>query len=195
VQGAASRCSVLQCVAVCCSVLQSNYLRFERVSAPTNSRECHVGPALGSDPCGGLLSRSKGVMSHTACCSVLQRVAVCCTDPHGGLLSRSKGVMSHTACCSMLQCVAVTLTVSCCHAPRELCHEQRIAECCSVLQRDAVCCSDPHGILLSRSKEVMAHAACCSVLQCVAMCCSVLQCDAACCSVMQRVAACCSVIQ
>ena len=37
-------------------------------------------------------------------------------------------------------------------------------------------------------------AACCSMLQCVAVCCSVLQCVAVCCSVLQCVAACFSVL-
>jgi len=45
------------------------------------------------------------------------------------------------------------------------------------------------------SAPFVAGAACCSVLQRVAMCCSVLQCVAACCSVLQCVAVCYSVVQ
>ena len=51
-----------------------------------------------------------------------------------------------------------------------------------MLQYVTVCCS----VLV---------AACCSVLQCVAVRCSVLQCVAVCCSVSQCVAVCCSVLQ
>jgi len=44
-------------------------------------------------------------------------------------------------------------------------------------------------------RQVKFFAACCSVLQCVAVWCSVVQCGAACCSVLQCVAVCCSVVQ
>jgi len=91
----------------------------------------------------------------SACCSVLQCVAVCYIELlwgvgwfwkcaavwlpslHRNLKPSRRGVKSmSSARCSVLQCVAV---------------------CCSVLQCVAVCCS---------------------LLQCVAVCCSVLQCVA-----------------
>jgi len=87
---------------------------------------------------------------------------------------------------------------------------QRVAACCSVLQRMVV--------LPFWSLSLICVAACCSVLQRVAACCSVLQrvaeygsvafcsmdakglsfrvfCVAACCSVLQCVSACRSVLQ
>jgi len=60
---------------------------------------------------------------------------------------------------------------------------QRVAACCSVLQRVAT--SGP--LLALRGMSV-----CCSLVQCGTVCCSVLQSVAECCSVLQRVAAYCS---
>ena len=89
---------------------------------------------------------------------------------------------------------------------------QRVAACCSVLQRFAVCSKiyvNPtlNGFWLTSLMRFVLHcvAACCSVLQCVAVyrnvfwCilvfCSVLQCVSVCCSVFQCVAVCFSVLQ
>jgi len=75
-------CSVLQCVAACCSVLQR-----------PNAISCtviifHVGVYI---TC--LLYRARCV---AVCCSVLQRVGACCS------------MLQYVAvCCSALQCVAV----------------------------------------------------------------------------------------
>ena len=66
------------------------------------------------------------------------------------------GALQFVACCSVLYCVAVG---------------------CSVMQRDAVCCSELQ-----------------CVLRCVSVFCSVLQCDAVFGSLMQYVAVCCSVL-
>jgi len=96
------------------------------------------------------------------CCSVLQRVAVCC---------------------SALQC-----DDEYCHRHRAA---RNVAVCCSVLQRVAVCCSVVVStvIAIELSKPVLQCAAVrCSVLQCVAVCCSVSQCVAVCYSVSQCVA-------
>jgi len=96
----------------------------------------------------------------SACCSVLQCVAVCC---------------------SVLQCVAV-----CCRkdnntllmVPISLC----VAVCYSVLPCVAVCC---RGLPLQRIAMCCRVLKCitmyCSVLQCVAVRCSVVQCVAVCC--------------
>jgi len=57
-----------------------------------------------------------------------------------------------------------------------------------VLQCVAVCCSVLHCVAVGYLKEssLMGYnAACCSVLQSVAVCCGVLQCVAVCCSVLQ----------
>jgi len=74
---------VLQCVAVCCSVLQC-------VSSPSD---------CAGDVLRGRGSRATGVLkSVAACCSVC--VDVCCRD------SRGTGVLQCVAvCCSVLQCV------------------------------------------------------------------------------------------
>ena len=75
---------------------------------------------------------------------------------------------------------------------------QYVAVYCSVIQFDAVWCSNS-----TRLAQIFRGYVCysvlqcvavyCSVLQCVAVCCSVLQCVAVCCGVLQRVAVCCSV--
>jgi len=77
--------------------------------------------------------------------------------------------------CSVLQCVCV----------REIdiippFDRQRVAVCCSVLQRVAVCVKEKE-----QERLTSYHLLIGCVLQCVAVCCSVLQCVAACCSVLQ----------
>ena len=67
--------------------------------------------------------------------------------------------------------------------------------CCSVLQRDAACCSDPLCAGVERSGVLLCAAMCGCALQSVPECCSVLQCVAVCCSVLQCVAVCTSVLQ
>jgi len=59
---------------------------------------------------------------------------------------------------------------------------QRVAACCSVLQRDAVNFVAVQCIATLRG----CCAACCSMLKYVAVCCSVLHCVALCCSVLQH---------
>jgi len=68
---------VLQCVAVCCSVLLSRY----------NKRHC---------ACACLALRHIRYACCVVCCSVLQCVAVCCSV-----------LQCVAVCCSVLQCVAV----------------------------------------------------------------------------------------
>jgi len=65
---------------------------------------------------------------------------------------------------------------------------QRVAACCSVLQRIAV-----GFLVVSPMGRVSLMSLVC--LLCVAMCCNVLQCVEVCCSVLHRVAACCSMLQ
>jgi len=78
--------------------------------------------------------------------------------------------------CSVLQCIAVRPLLSM-WAPALPLRYSSVAECCSVMQRIAVCrralqCVAVHCTVMLRIAE------CCSVLQCVAVCCSVLQCVA-----------------
>jgi len=56
----------------------------------------------------------------------------------------------------------------------------------------AACCSVLQRVAV-RFSVLQCVAMHCSVLQCIGMCCSVLQCVAVCCSVLQCVAVCCSV--
>ena len=67
----------------------------------------------------------------TVCCSVLQRVAACCSALYV-LLSYG----TCRVCSSVLQCIA-----ACCSML------QRVAIPCSVLQRVAACCSASHVLL------------------------------------------------
>ena len=96
----------------------------------------------------------------TACCSVRQCDAACCSVFHSVAVryERDVSVSSITwcACCSVMHSVA---------------------ECCSVLQYriDVAGCMHIHYMVCVR----------CGVLQCVAVCCSVLQCVAVCCSVLR----------
>jgi len=136
------------------------------------------------------------VREGTACCSVLQCVAVekirrlCCSVLQCFALYCSVESQDIVLCvvtcgsCSVLLCVAV-----CCNVLRWRKLGYGVAEFCSVLQCVAVCCCVLQCVTVR-----------CRVLQChgVAMYCSgenqeiVLQCVAVCCNVMQSVAACCS---
>ena len=65
---------------------------------------------------------------------------------------------------------------------------QRVAGCCSALQRGAVCCREMLPAVKQCTAEARQDARLMGavVLQCVAVCCSVLQCVAACCSVSHK---------
>jgi len=80
---------VLQCIAVCCSVLQCGPIVL------ISLRETCNGKAFGV----------------AVCCSVLQCVAVCCN----GLISLKETcfgkAFSVAVCCSVLQCAAVCYSV------------------------------------------------------------------------------------
>ena len=150
-----SSSSVLQRVAVCCSVLQWVVLNVpsEMTLEPTLESSWKV---------------------RAVCCSVLQCVAVC-------YIVRQYVAVSFTECpfwhdfrvdswelsrsyCSVWQCVAM-----CCNVL------QRVATCCSVMQCVAVCCTKCTFLNASRADFWELSRSCCSVLQCVAVCRSVLQ--------------------
>ena len=86
---------VLQCAAVCCSVLQRV---LQCVAVCVNSL----------DPC----------TKSTTCCSVLQCVAVCCSVLQCALThwTHARRVPHVAVCCSVLQCVAVCCSVLQCAA-------------------------------------------------------------------------------
>jgi len=147
-------CNVLQCVAVCCSVLQDLLAAFHAAST------CTITPS--SVRC--LLSVFVCVYACVCvwwgvCEWVCVWVRVQSTFLHSLSflsLARSLSLVCNltcvAVCCSVLQCVAV---------------------CCSVLRCVAVCCS-----------VLMCVAVRCSVLQCAAVCCTALQSVAECCSAL-----------
>jgi len=169
---------VLQCVAMCCSVLQC-----------VASADLHYAPLLGT--C---------AYTFTCICNTLQHhcnafVVHCSGDYLPFLSTQCFAVFCSVlkcvlVCCSMFQFVAVVINVT--YPPSVRIVLQCVAVCCSVVQCVAVCCS-----------VLQCVAVCCSVLQCVAavmsVTCpslvrSVLQCVAGCCSVLQCVAGCCRVL-
>jgi len=125
-------------------------------------------------------------------------------------------------CCSLFECVAIFNERA---ARQPHCGVavllQHVAECCSVLLLQWLCCSaallwccsgvavycgELQYVAVSRqqvralwqSARARCAVVCCSVFQRVATCCRVLQCVAVCCSVLQRVAVCwvyCNVMQ
>jgi len=125
----AVRCSMLQCVIVCRSVVQG-------VPSGRAMLICR-GPAIYSGERGKERARA-------VCCVVLRCVALCCVM-----------LQCVAVCCSVLQCVAVCRSVLQC-VPRSramlICRglaicsgargKQKVrAVCCSVLRCVAVCCS------------------------------------------------------
>ena len=161
-QCVAARCSVLQCVAVCCSAqcVPCTHICMwilQRVAVFLHCG-CSVLQCIGCSVCSWLyLDVADSYVDVAVCCSVLQRIAVCYS------VLRSVAV-----CWSVLQRVAVLLQ---CMQYAHVLHGQPIhtvqPNASSILQHVAACCS------------MLQHvAACCSVLQHVAVCCSVLQCIA-----------------
>jgi len=148
----------LQCVAMCCNVLQC-----VAPHRPLKDASFIVAHATKE----AVLCCSV-LQCVAACCSVLERVAVCCSMLQCVAMYYSV-LQCATVCCSVLQCVAS-------HRPRKDVSHSRIAD--KYIKKKVI-------ILAQTTKEAVL---CCSVLQCVTMCCSVLQCAAVCCSVLQRVA-------
>ena len=148
--------SVLQCVAVCCSI--------EHLAYEVPGLYVYVG----SDNCA----------FEWECIYVLQCVAVFC-----GVFVHLRGNLNVlqcvTVCCNVLQCVTVCHSVLQCVA---VCCSvlQCVAVCCNVLQYRAPWLRGPCPVYIHRPWKlciwVRIHM-CCSVLQCVAVCCSVEQLD------------------
>jgi len=84
--------SVLQCVAVCCSVDSFNMLLSQQLNS-TKLLHC----------IGTLVS---------VCCSVVQRGALCCSVVQCGVVCGSV-LQCVAVCCSVLQCIAMCCSVSC----------------------------------------------------------------------------------
>ena len=125
---------MLQCVAVCCSVLQ----------CVTNS-QIHMNIHIYTITKILFHEETAHFMQHkqcvAVCCSVLQCVAVC----HELTVSYGNSPIhaAQAVCCSVLQCVAAVCSVCCSalhHVAAVCCLLQCVAVCCSVLQCAAVCC-------------------------------------------------------
>ena len=169
-------CSVLHCVAVCCSMLQHVYVTWlVHVTYSTFFKTLYCSVLQCVAVCCSVLQ------CVAVCWNVLQCVAVCCSTYMwcGSYKWHEAPFPRHytAVCYSVLQCVAVCCSVLQC-----------VAVCHSVLQCVAVCQIAQHSL-------VSALTLCCNVLQCVAMCCNVLQCVTVCCSVLQCVAMCFNVLQ
>jgi len=154
--------TVLQCVAVCCSI-------------SLHTREYLMPLILAHDSCTLCCSVLQCVAvcekCIAVCCSVLQCATLCCIVSlytreyptsiicvHDSCMLRYSGLQCVVVCSNVLQCIAV---------------------CCSVLQCVAVCrCTLENTQRLSCVFTTHASfvAMCRSLLQCVAVCCNVLQC-------------------
>jgi len=158
-------CSVLQCVAACCSIC-SVWMLCARPTLPNS------------------LWAYKLHWSLIPLLPLLQCVAVCGCSAWDRLLPTFYKhrdcigvIFPFSHCCGVLQRVAV-FAVCGCSARDQLCptlyeHKTRIGQ---------------HTVSYSTFSI-------CSMLQCAVVCCSVLQCVTACCSVLHCVAVCCSVLQ
>jgi len=201
--------SVLQCVAVCCSVLQCDmtysYVTHDWFICMT--WHVHLGDMQGVAGVRLLYSmcdKSYSYVRHNTFVYGTWCIDMCVTRKASPAMAFAFAPWMRTwytcvaVCSSVLQCVAV---------------------CCRVLPCVAVCCSVAKWLLCNRSLDTDLIHLCCSVLhflQCVAVCCSVvdvgmwlilhsllkyrldtsmLQRGAVCCSVLQCVAVCCSVLQ
>jgi len=122
-------CSVLQCVAVCCSVLQSLHIGITALHRKKRS-EMRINAWRRSTRVTNEISQK------TACSlqswllrifvSIILRVA---TAQENMFTNRTSPLLRVAVCCSVLQCVVVCCSVLQC-----------VAVCCSVLQCAAVCC-------------------------------------------------------
>jgi len=126
---------VLQCVTVCCSVLQSVAV-IKHGTAATVFQWLRLHKSIQqSEFVNGMYC---SVLHYVAecvavCCSVLQRVAVCCSVLQCVAVCCS--VLQRVAvCCSVLQCVAYMAVRA-----QEISWIYRVCVCCSVLQCVAVC--------------------------------------------------------
>jgi len=194
IQCVAVCCSVLQCVAyvaVCCSVLQ-------RVAVYCSFDECNASAAAASSSSFNIIN-----ISDTMCCSVLQCIAVCCSMLQyvAALRLPTLSTLLIHVCVGVYGCdVRLYLCVCVCVCTASTAAASSL--CCSVLQYVAVRCifdvcneSTAAASFLSSDSINIPDTVRCGMLQCVAVCCSVLQCIVVRCSVLQYVAVHCIVLQ
>ena len=148
-------CSVLQCVAGCCRVLQWCDAAYYTVFTSNVAASHCTAPA-----------------EERVCCNVLQGAVVCCSGVLQYITLSSPQMLHHCNAQPLLcnKCVA-----GCCSSVLQWC----VVAHCTVFTSDVsasqytatalqqVCCS-----------VLQCVAVCCSVLQCVAVCCIELQCIA-----------------
>jgi len=169
---------VVQCVAVCYSVLQCDTVRCSVLQFVKSALQCnkcdidfHHTPHLNHDCLPLRCCSALSVLQYMLQCNILYMHS---PNPRPKPRLFVSDLLQCVAVCgSVLQCIAVCYSVLQC-----------VAVCCIVLQCVAVC----YNVL-------QCIAVYCSVLQCAAVCCSVLQCVAPCCCVLQCVTVCCSVLQ
>jgi len=170
-------CSVLPCVAVCCSMLQYTI----------ESNTCLL---CISFVCSSVL---QCVMQCVAvCCSVLQCVAVCCSVLQCvavcySMLQWATLVCDTRAQCDAVCCSVLQYVVVCYNIPQRAtlvfnAFAHYAAMCCSVMHCVAVCCSMLQYTIESNTclqyiysvrtlhAKPMFSAVCCSVLQCATVC-------------------------
>jgi len=131
VQGVAVYCSVLQCVAVCCSGYRAT--TSSSIYYMCGAMCCIVLQCVAVCCSGYRATTSSSIcyMCGAVCCNVLQCVAVAIELLHLALYSTCV-VQCVAVCCSVLQCVAVAIELL--HlALYSTCVVQRVVMCCSVL--------------------------------------------------------------
>ena len=152
--------SVLQCVAICCSVHPPGVPVHRDVMSQLNEWCGDIWELYTRYWVPGVsryILRTRCMLCVAECCSGLQRVAVWCY------------VLQWAAvCCSALQRIAVCLSVLQCVAVWKSCCRglQSASVCCSVLQYESHVPKDDS----SPNSDLQHVAVCCSMSQCVAVC-------------------------
>ena len=149
-------CSVLQCVAVCMHTCMHLVYTYKYIFVSTmpqkanaiphsNTHETHVFRAVCCSVSQCVAVCCSVLRCVVVCCSVLQCVAVCCSVLQRVAVSCSVlnvCMQCVAVCCSVLQRAPSSLFPQNASAlPNPILTKQRVAACCSVLQRVAVCCS------------------------------------------------------
>ena len=168
--------SVLQYIAVCCSVLP-------RTPAPRHMESTWT--LLVAVYVAVLVAVCCSVLQCVAmCCNVLQCAAVCCPARQRFAIwnPRHCNTMQHTASqyCNTDHCVERNLVTTATHCNTALQHSTATQHCNTALQHTATQhCNTDHYV--KREPAAMQ----CVAMQRIAVCCGVLQCVAVCCGVLQ----------
>ena len=186
-------CSVLQCVAVCCGMLQFGCDAMTCVRVKTKCLLCRNCNALQRTNAPQRTATHCNALQRTATyCNALQRIKMHCNALHHNCTTTATQ-LQHTATHCNVMC---TMTFA------------EIKDQVTILPELIVVASKPCAVLMHviSASPCMLSPAWCNVLQHVVACCSVLvsmhivsasTCTLSpmCCSVLQRVAVCCSVLR